>query len=702
MILREIEIKNFMSLEHVTLKGLDRMNLLIGRNNVGKSAVLRAMEHLSKAVNGQPLGTRLDQRPDAVITDNAEELEFRLRVDLDDGERSEFVDLMAGVKTNFNKDAFLRSKFLTWIEFRFRSAKRRAGTIHVVEILTIGRDGNQAKVQSLDPKTPLETTNPISVVVNFDLLVTQNTTFDSSMMTLDSAPSNRYGVNCNIHASRLGGDIGGVGKLTRWIPNRFARFLGDCFFFSPYRRCKERMELSETQRLAQTGENMPQVISTVHSQNRYLFQKIEAFVSAAAPEIGELHYPFRGKEVEVGFNRREGFGFDHIHEMGGGIEQLLMVATLLQTTPKSYPLFLEEPESHLHPEAQRFLRDQLTADGRQVFITSHSPVYLNTTAPQSVYRVQRISRRSNIKQVAKPVEFAQLLDEIGVRNSDVLLSDAVLFVEGPGDQKVLMAFADTLETPLTTNHVTVLTMGGGRYTDRHAPLRSDLLAGIAEKSPVPHLFVIDRDERTEQAVQELHKKPALDNRCHVFARREIENYMLCPRAILEVLQNKSKGSQEAEEKLKGVAEKVIDEKIQAAASGLKGTVLIRRIRWELPGLVQGVLPDKDRNELVQYADDPNLAKRIKQVIERILNDLNSKLDLTSLVEKHRKQLDADWLDQKKQLELAPGEEILKAVFDDFGLVYDKVKDGVRIAKAMKDNEIPEEIKEVIKRAVSLV
>src|SRR5947207_844075 len=125
MILREVEVRNFMSLEHVRLTGLDRLTVLIGRNNVGKSAVFRAVEHLGRILNKKGVDVRLQQRPEALITDAADALEYRLVVELDVRDRQEFVGLLAGVNHALDEGSYLRSKFLTQAEFTFRSAPRQ-------------------------------------------------------------------------------------------------------------------------------------------------------------------------------------------------------------------------------------------------------------------------------------------------------------------------------------------------------------------------------------------------------------------------------------------------------------------------------------------------------------------------------------------------------------------------------------------------
>src|SRR5881628_1470077 len=90
MLLRELEIKNYRSLEHVQLKDLGRFNVLIGRNNSGKSAIFGALALLNAAIRGGSV----DWATVITAKDPARSLEIRLLVETRQRDREDFVEFL--------------------------------------------------------------------------------------------------------------------------------------------------------------------------------------------------------------------------------------------------------------------------------------------------------------------------------------------------------------------------------------------------------------------------------------------------------------------------------------------------------------------------------------------------------------------------------------------------------------------------------
>ena len=66
LILNSLEIRNFRGFQHLTIEHLGRVNLIVGKNNIGKSSLLEALQLYAR--RGSPeliwdiLGTRDENR----------------------------------------------------------------------------------------------------------------------------------------------------------------------------------------------------------------------------------------------------------------------------------------------------------------------------------------------------------------------------------------------------------------------------------------------------------------------------------------------------------------------------------------------------------------------------------------------------------------------------------------------------------------
>lgn len=130
-------------------------------------------------------------------------------------------------------------------------------------------------------------------------------------------------------------------------------------------------------------------------------------------------------------------------EKGDGMQRALMLAIIQayadyrkqnEDVGKSFLFFIDEAELHLHPTAQRKLKNVLHAlsqETDQVFINTHSSVFVVDNYPnQSIMKVEKNSGETEIEVVndfEKPYIIFELL---GGSPSDLLLPKNFLIVEG--------------------------------------------------------------------------------------------------------------------------------------------------------------------------------------------------------------------------------------------------------------------------------
>ena len=130
-----------------------------------------------------------------------------------------------------------------------------------------------------------------------------------------------------------------------------------------------------------------------------------------------------------------------LQHKGDGIQSLVAlglarhVKERSSSSTRNLVVAIEEPESHLHPDAIHELRDVLSEMSRthQVVLTTHNPLF-----------VDRVLVKSNILVHDKKARPARSVEEVrqvlGVRAADNLrVADLVLVVEGEDDRRSLTA-----------------------------------------------------------------------------------------------------------------------------------------------------------------------------------------------------------------------------------------------------------------------
>lgn len=137
-------------------------------------------------------------------------------------------------------------------------------------------------------------------------------------------------------------------------------------------------------------------------------------------------------------------------EKGDGMQRALMLAIIQayadfrkqnEDVGKSFLFFIDEAELHLHPTAQRKLKNVLhvlSQDIDQVFINTHSSVFVADNYPnQSIFKVEKTGGETEIEittDFEKPYVVFELL---GGSPSDLLLPKNFLIVEGQSEFELL-------------------------------------------------------------------------------------------------------------------------------------------------------------------------------------------------------------------------------------------------------------------------
>lgn len=159
--------------------------------------------------------------------------------------------------------------------------------------------------------------------------------------------------------------------------------------------------------------------------------------------------------MEIYFEYKEGESIA-LSKMGSGLKTIILVLLNMIVIPvmeekviDDYVFGFEELENNLHPSLQRrlfnYIADYAIKNNCIFFITTHSSIIIDLFASDKnaqIIHVENTGTNSVTKMVATHSDSRNVLKDLDSRASDILLSNGVIWVEGPSDAIYLELLLD--------------------------------------------------------------------------------------------------------------------------------------------------------------------------------------------------------------------------------------------------------------------
>ena len=261
-------------------------------------------------------------------------------------------------------------------------------------------------------------------------------------------------------------------------------------------------------------------------------QKVKTTVSDFVPGVSDVQITNErlSSAFRTSFNIMVDDGANtELASKGDGVISLTTMALMKHVSEdslgeESLILSIEEPESHLHPEAIHGLRQVLKdiSKGQQVIITTHSPILVEREQIS-----QNILVRDGRAEKAKQIE--QIREALGIQMADNLVGAyVVLLVEGQEDRTLLVSWFNSLSpklrNALSRRLLFVDHLGGATNLHYKVTFYKQNVYNI-------HAFM-DNDEEGRRATQDALNKNVLEPAdyhlatCQAMQNSELEDLVL--------------------------------------------------------------------------------------------------------------------------------------------------------------------------------
>ncbi|BCY12336.1 hypothetical protein L3i22_074240 [Actinoplanes sp. L3-i22] len=733
--MHRVEIRNFRGAESAVLDNTGNLNVLIGKNNSGKSTFLDALalffDFMSHGSPTAPIarspskGIQFGKESDFRNADGAGEtnIEVELLLTAEDAERLAAIDenlvgvpaaalLKVGMSAPAPNSGFA---YLTHISIKDPRADvpfeysvlsmtapvaaeiyRREQDLErtnrfVTEVREAAEDIRPDTFSALKRQTSgaadlirsaLRDRNP-AVRGALTPLLTEFSSYDLFLAAVEGLIEARLTESHEVYQTPLSNPLVVLGERTTDDPDRVKPVLGliGGLRVLHLRDRRRPIDKDDARRLLELKTRRNRRSGAGGRRGQDVLRTIQDTIRTMAGVNVDAFEGDQGDQAEIDAD-------DVLVEMNGaGVREALRL--VLDVELKDPDLILvEEPEVHLHPalEVSMFQYLKAVSTRAQIFVSTHSTNFLDSSASGNVYLTRRTPWVT-----ATPLDYQQaqetLPGELGIRLSSLFMYDRLVFVEGASDEEVLRALAATAGFNLGQSNVGFVPMGSARNFTHFAN------AGTIElltKRQVRVSFVLDRDENTDTEVDALKARLADRADVHVLARREIENYLAAPRALAAFIRAKQTGRDAAEVTVHAVATALV-----ACADELHDLAVRKRVARTV---CKPVFPDREA-ALAEAGDLDQFARRLVAELREQAAELHVRqAEIADLVAKETDRVDQVW--ERDKLAIVPGDELLDAVCKRFGVRYRKGRDAARLARELTAEEIPGELRALLRGLVS--
>lgn len=222
-----------------------------------------------------------------------------------------------------------------------------------------------------------------------------------------------------------------------------------------------------------------------------------------------------------------------LEALGSGIHEVIILAAAATVLTNSV-VCIEEPELHLNAILQKkFMRYLVDNTSNQYFITTHSAALMDTPSIE-IYHVTLEQGASKVERVTSDAKRSRVCEDLGYHPSDLLQANCVIWVEGPSDRIYLNYWIGAVDPNLIEGVHYAIMFYGGRLASHLSCVEEEQAVGdfiLLRRLNRRGMIIMDSDKPNARATINETKRRLRDEfnqgpgHAWITEGREIENYI---------------------------------------------------------------------------------------------------------------------------------------------------------------------------------
>jgi len=500
MKIKSIYIENFKTLNKINISNFGDLNIFIGKNNAGKSAILDSINF--ENINFDPTQIHFDQE------------EARIVISYETGKIEDFLpnfkkEILDKIEGSYSKVIYsdsivhklMHNKEILMLEFFIDT---HVGKIYRKAIKETSR-ASEGNLTFIEKKFPIK--EPV-----------YSSKGDQIEVPKDELPYSEYRsiIDANIPKNNREDLIAQVGIINGTLGQIKKEQIS-------------RIRIGDNRIIPKDKNLINEIKDYINRpQNRSKKEKMMKYLKSIESPLYDIFTPL-DDEIQFTYEQHPEFGIN-LNRFGSGMVQLIEIMYRVLKIPDGI-ILIEEPETNLHPDGQKILFEFLKEESKnkQIFLTTHSPIFINKSKFENVYLVRKENYETIVEEI-KENEGYKILEDIGIKPSDILQSDFLVFVEGPSDKNILKQFMEIYDKSINKMNFIILPLGGQNIDH----VNFDEIAKINRE----FIVILDSHRKSEESdidnkrLEIKAKCESLGKKCFILKKAQIENY-LSKRAIEE-------------------------------------------------------------------------------------------------------------------------------------------------------------------------